>query len=228
MGALAGEVGPLVALGPVRLHAARAHQARRLRDRVRPGRLEAGGAGHAQGSGRQLPAPLLVQRAGDGGEPHPGRGRGDQAGPPGDAGRRGHRLLRGRRRGARGGRAHDQLQLHGHDRVPTGQRGHRRGGGLRAGPSQGGGGAQPRGEADPGRLVGAVVAQDAAARGHLVQLPAHDRLRRDVRGGPHGGGRGRPRTGSSSSSRTRRRTCPASRTRSWSTWRPRSASARRG
>ena len=96
-----GRLGPLVALGRLRLHPGRAHQAHRVRDRVRPGRLEAGGHRDAHGGGRQLPPPLLVQRAGDGGEPHPGRGRGDQAGPPGDAGRRGHRRVRGRGRGAR-------------------------------------------------------------------------------------------------------------------------------
>ena len=37
-------------------------------------------------------------------------------------------------------------------------------------------GARPRGQAHHGRLVGPLVAEDAAARRRLVQLPAHGRL----------------------------------------------------
>ena len=36
--------------------------------------------------------------------------------------------------------------------------------------------ARPPGQAHHGRLVGSLVAEDAAARRRLVQLPAHDRL----------------------------------------------------
>ena len=36
--------------------------------------------------------------------------------------------------------------------------------------------ARPAGQAHHGRLMGSLVAEDAAARHRLVQLPAHDRL----------------------------------------------------
>ena len=69
-----------------------------------------------------------------------------------------------------------QGQLHRHDRVPPRRRRHRRRRAFEQAQPEGGPGARPRGQAHHGRLLGAVVAQDAAARRRLVQLPAHDRL----------------------------------------------------
>ena len=85
-----------------------------------------------------------------------------------------------------------------------------------------------RSEADHGRLLGQMVAEDAAAGHRLVQLPAYGRPRRRQGRGPDArrfpGARAHRRAG-----RLRaRKDARASRTPSWSTSRRRSASARRG
>ena len=69
-------------------------------------------------------------------------------------------------------------QLHRHHRLPPGRRRHRRGRALRVRGARGVQRDQPRGQAPDRRLLGLLVAEDAAAWRRLVQLPAHGRLRR--------------------------------------------------
>ena len=92
-------------------------------------------------------------------------------------------------------------------------------GGLRA--------DRPPGEARHRRIVELLVAEDAAARRRLVQLPAHDGLRRPEGGGPHAGRLRGPQAHLCASSISCGRTFPASRTPSSSTSRRSSACARR-
>ena len=99
----------------------------------------------------------------------------EQGGPPGHPRQdRGRRHRRPRRRRLRR-RAVHQRRLHRHHRVPPGRRRHRRGRALRVRGARSVQGDRPRGQAHHRRLVGQMVAEDAAARRRLVQLPAHGR-----------------------------------------------------
>ncbi len=113
-----------------------------------------------------------------------GRGRRDQAGPPGDPRRCRHRHHgRHRRRLARRDAVRPR-QVPRHARLPARRRRHRRRREVRAGESARGARHQPPDQAAARRRMGAVVAQDPAARRRVVQHPAHDRLRRRRPGVP--------------------------------------------
>ncbi len=182
----------------------------------------------------------MVQEAGDRAAPaqpvrrqhrpgRPGRrrDRGKQGRARGGHGRRGDRHHRRPRRGGLGGRRVLPRLLHGDHGVPPRRRGHRRG---RAVPVRGAGaprGAGPRGASRDRRLVGLLVAEDAAARHRLVQLPAHDGTGRDEGGGPHPRGvRGAPAHPRDGGARARE-TARASPSATWWTWRRRPACGRR-
>ena len=146
----------------------------------------AGSASRWNGRGaRHRAAPALVVLAHAGrGRPGQGRGLRHQERARGDPGRRRHRRDRRSRRGGLGRRAVHRRQLHRHDGVPPGRRRHRRGRALRARGARGLRRARSRDQADARRLVGPLVAQDAAARRGLVQLPAHAGPRRAQGRGP--------------------------------------------
>ncbi len=130
-----------------------------------------------RGQDQSAPA-QLVQPRHRRGRRDQGRRLREQGGPPGHPGqdrRRRHR--RSRRRGL-GRRAVHRGRLYRHHGVPPGRREHRGGRALRvrgAGSLQG---DRPRGQAHHRRLVGQMVAEDAAAGHRVVQLPAHGQLRR--------------------------------------------------
>ena len=125
---------------------------------------------------RRSAAALLVLQRDRAGRPHQRRHLRDQGRPPGDPGRGGDRHhRRPRRRGLRRRQVH-RRRLHRHHGVPPRRRRHRGGRALRR---RGAGelrDARPPGQAHHRRLLGPLVAEDAAARRRLVQLPAHDRL----------------------------------------------------
>ena len=172
-GSAPGIGGALGALGHVRLPQQGEAAPDLLRRGLRPGRLEARLAARwSRSTASSCACTLVLAHAG---RRQPGQGRDlrHQERPRSDPGQGGDRRHRRPRRRRVGRRAARRRQLHRHHRVPPRRRGHRRGRALRARAARGLRRDRSRGQAGARRQLGLLVAEDAAARRGLVQLPAH-------------------------------------------------------